>query len=104
MLYGHTELRTGLRWDVSVPNCLWSSKSARNKLHSIWDGPFVITNVFPYGVVELKDENKNSIFQVNGHQIKLFHEGLVPTMRKGLPPIRGIEHQIDFMLSSSLPN
>ncbi|RDY01169.1 hypothetical protein CR513_15549, partial [Mucuna pruriens] len=24
--------------------------------------------------VELKDENKNSTFQVNGHQIKLFHE------------------------------
>ncbi|RDX65189.1 gag-pol, partial [Mucuna pruriens] len=35
-----------------------------------WDGPFVITNVFPYGVVELKDENTNNIFQVNRHQIK----------------------------------
>ncbi|RDX93595.1 hypothetical protein CR513_24128, partial [Mucuna pruriens] len=44
------------------------------KLHSRWDGPFVITNVFPYGAVELKDECTNNIFQVNGHQIKLFHE------------------------------
>ncbi|RDY14549.1 gag-pol, partial [Mucuna pruriens] len=52
------------------------------KLHSKWDGPFVITHVFPYDVVELKDENTNSTFQVNRHQIKLFHEGPSPTMAK----------------------
>ncbi|RDX72986.1 gag-pol, partial [Mucuna pruriens] len=46
--------------------------------HSRWDGPFVITNVFSYGVVELKDEHTNSTFQANEHQIKLFHEG--PTL------------------------
>ncbi|RDX76485.1 hypothetical protein CR513_43513, partial [Mucuna pruriens] len=28
-----------------------------------------------FQVVELKDENTNSIFQVNDHQIKIFHEG-----------------------------
>ncbi|RDX95481.1 hypothetical protein CR513_21997, partial [Mucuna pruriens] len=39
------------------------------KLRSRWDGPFVFTNIFPYGVVELKDEHTNSTFQVNGHQI-----------------------------------
>ncbi|RDX72855.1 Retrovirus-related Pol polyprotein, partial [Mucuna pruriens] len=48
------------------------------KLRSKWDGPFVITNVFPYGTVELKDEHTNSTFQVNGHHIKLYHEGPVP--------------------------
>ncbi|RDX78696.1 hypothetical protein CR513_40988, partial [Mucuna pruriens] len=36
-----------------------------SKLCSRWDEPFLITNVFPYGVV-------------NGHQIKLFHEGPAP--------------------------
>ncbi|RDY12865.1 hypothetical protein CR513_02292, partial [Mucuna pruriens] len=30
--------------------------------------------------VELKDENTNNTFQVNGHQIKLLHEGPVPPM------------------------
>ncbi|RDX77668.1 hypothetical protein CR513_42175, partial [Mucuna pruriens] len=30
-----------------------------SKLRSRWDGPFVITNVFPYGAVELKDEHTN---------------------------------------------
>ncbi|RDY05599.1 hypothetical protein CR513_10544, partial [Mucuna pruriens] len=48
------------------------------KLRSIWDGPFVITNVFPYGAIELKDEHTNSTFQVNGHKLKLFHEGPIP--------------------------
>ncbi|RDX98274.1 hypothetical protein CR513_18818, partial [Mucuna pruriens] len=47
---------------------------AKGKLCSKWDGPFIITHVFSYGVVELKDENTNSAFQVNEHQIKLFHE------------------------------
>ncbi|RDX76081.1 hypothetical protein CR513_43971, partial [Mucuna pruriens] len=28
--------------------------------------------------VELKDEHTNNTFQINGHQIKLFHEGLAP--------------------------
>ncbi|RDY10089.1 gag-pol, partial [Mucuna pruriens] len=32
------------------------------KLRSRWDGLFVITNIFPYGVVELKDEHTNSTF------------------------------------------
>ncbi|RDX89385.1 hypothetical protein CR513_28893, partial [Mucuna pruriens] len=49
-----------------------------SKLHSRWNGPFVITNVFPYGAVELKDEVTNSTFQVNGHQLKIFHEGSTP--------------------------
>ncbi|RDX73177.1 hypothetical protein CR513_47257, partial [Mucuna pruriens] len=40
------------------------------------DGPFVITNILPYGVVQLKDEQSNNTFQVNGHQIKPFYEGL----------------------------
>ncbi|RDX98232.1 hypothetical protein CR513_18891, partial [Mucuna pruriens] len=53
-------------------------KLIADKLYSRWDGPFVITNIFPYGAIESKDEHTNNTFQVNGHQIKLFHEGLAP--------------------------
>ncbi|RDX83492.1 hypothetical protein CR513_35577, partial [Mucuna pruriens] len=53
-------------------------KLIAGKLRSRWDGPFVITNIFPYGVVQLKDEQSNNTFQVNGHQIKPFHEGPTP--------------------------
>ncbi|RDX87815.1 hypothetical protein CR513_30678, partial [Mucuna pruriens] len=48
------------------------------KLRYRWDEPFVITNVFSYDVIELKDEHTNNTFQVNGYQIKLFHEGPTP--------------------------
>ncbi|RDX98107.1 hypothetical protein CR513_19020, partial [Mucuna pruriens] len=56
-------------------------KLVAGKLHSRWDGPFVITNIFPYGAVELRDEASNKIFQVNRHQLKHFHEG--PTQLLG---------------------
>ncbi|RDX94462.1 hypothetical protein CR513_23158, partial [Mucuna pruriens] len=49
-------------------------KLIADKLHSRWDGPFVITNVYPYGVVELREEAKNRNFKVNEHQIKPYHE------------------------------
>ncbi|RDY04485.1 gag-pol, partial [Mucuna pruriens] len=67
-------------FEVSHKVLLFNSwlKLTVGKLCSRWDGPFVITNVFPYGVVELKDEHTNNTFQVNGHQIKLFHEGPTP--------------------------
>ncbi|RDX84355.1 Retrovirus-related Pol polyprotein from transposon 17.6, partial [Mucuna pruriens] len=53
-------------------------KLIAGKLHSRWDGPFVITNIFPNGVVQLQDEHSSSSFQVNGHQIKPFHKGPAP--------------------------
>ncbi|RDX77498.1 hypothetical protein CR513_42373, partial [Mucuna pruriens] len=43
------------------------------KLRSKWDGPFVITNVFPNGAVQLQGGHSSSTFQ-----IKPFHEGLEP--------------------------
>ncbi|RDX76346.1 hypothetical protein CR513_43674, partial [Mucuna pruriens] len=46
-------------------------KLIAGKLRSRWDGPFVITNVFADGVVELKDEHTNNTFQ-------LYHEGPTP--------------------------
>ncbi|RDX62217.1 hypothetical protein CR513_59471, partial [Mucuna pruriens] len=53
-------------------------KLISGKLRSRWDGPFVITNIFPNGAVQLQDEHSSSTFQVNGHQIKPFHEGPTP--------------------------
>ncbi|XP_050889309.1 uncharacterized protein LOC127094528 [Lathyrus oleraceus] len=44
------------------------------KLRSKWIGPFVITNVFPYGAVEIKSAGTNKTFKVNGKRLKLFHE------------------------------
>ncbi|RDY11801.1 hypothetical protein CR513_03482, partial [Mucuna pruriens] len=56
-------------------------KLIADKLRFKWDGPFVITNVFPYGTIETRDEVTNKIFKVNGHQLKPFYES--PTMMEG---------------------
>ncbi|XP_073153085.1 uncharacterized protein [Henckelia pumila] len=36
------------------------------KLHSIWIGPFVITDVFPHGALEIKSLETAKTFKVNG--------------------------------------
>nr|GEW64166.1 reverse transcriptase domain-containing protein [Tanacetum cinerariifolium] len=49
------------------------------KLITRWSGPFTITKVFPYGIVELSQpEGPN--FKVNGHRVKHYFEGDVPQL------------------------
>ncbi|RDX84301.1 hypothetical protein CR513_34671, partial [Mucuna pruriens] len=52
-------------------------KLIAGKLCSRWDGPFVFTNMFPYGVVELRDKVNNRNFKVNGTR---FHISEVVTL------------------------
>jgi len=33
---------------------------------------FVVTNIYPYGIVEIKSESTSKSFKVNGHQLKPF--------------------------------
>ena len=42
------------------------------KLGSKWSGPFVVTNVFPYDIVEIKSESTDKTFKVNGHRLEPF--------------------------------
>ncbi|GJY95899.1 reverse transcriptase domain-containing protein [Tanacetum coccineum] len=48
------------------------------KLKSCWSGPFTIVQVFPYGTVELS-QNSGPNFKVNGHRIKHYFGGDIPT-------------------------
>ncbi|XP_024195920.1 uncharacterized protein LOC112199096 [Rosa chinensis] len=47
------------------------------KLRSRWIGPFVITDVFPHGVVEIKSVRIEKVFKVNGHRLKPYYESFV---------------------------
>lgn len=38
------------------------------KLCSHWFGPFVVTNVFPNGAVEIQSLGTSKIFKINGHR------------------------------------
>jgi len=40
------------------------------KLRSKCIRPFVVTNVYPYGIVEIKSESIGKSFKVNGHRLK----------------------------------
>ena len=41
------------------------------KLKSKWTGPFIVTQVFPHGAVELEN-NEGTRFKVNGQRIKIY--------------------------------
>nr|GEU93295.1 DNA-directed DNA polymerase [Tanacetum cinerariifolium] len=52
------------------------------KLKTRWLGPFSITQIFPYGTVELSQPNGPN-FKVNGHRVKHYFGGDIPS--KDLP-------------------
>ena len=47
-----------------------------SKLCSRWIRPFIVTNVFPHGAVEIQSLATSKVFKVNGHRLKPFYEGL----------------------------
>ena len=44
------------------------------KSRSCWTGPFLVTEVFPYGAIEISDETMGT-FKVNGQRLKPYFEG-----------------------------
>jgi len=44
-------------------------------LRSHWIGPFVVSNVFSYGAVEIISLETNKVLKVNGHRLKPFCKG-----------------------------
>ncbi|CAN6581006.1 unnamed protein product [Malus baccata var. baccata] len=44
------------------------------KLRSRWVDPFVITNIFPHGAVEIQSAKSGNVFKVNGHRLKPYYE------------------------------
>ncbi|KAI4341545.1 hypothetical protein MLD38_026257 [Melastoma candidum] len=47
------------------------------KLRSRWSGPFKITKVLPYGVLELMGNDDSNKFKVNASQVKPYFGGVV---------------------------
>jgi hypothetical protein len=44
------------------------------KLRSRWIGPFVVSNIFSYGAVEITSLETNKEVKVNGHRLKPLYE------------------------------
>ncbi|KAK1427528.1 hypothetical protein QVD17_16215 [Tagetes erecta] len=73
----HDKVVTRKTFQVGQKVLLFSSKLKLfpGKLRSRWVGPFIVTNVFPYGAVEITSEKTGKTFKVNGHRLKLYYEG-----------------------------
>nr|GFA85557.1 reverse transcriptase domain-containing protein [Tanacetum cinerariifolium] len=68
-------------FDVGDRVLLFNSrlKIFSGKLKTHWSGPFTITQVFPYGTVELSQTDRPS-FKVNGHRLKHYFGEDIPKM------------------------
>nr|GFB18164.1 reverse transcriptase domain-containing protein [Tanacetum cinerariifolium] len=50
-----------------------------SKLKTLWTGPFTVTQVFPYGTIELSQTDGPN-FKVNGHRLQHYFRGDIPPM------------------------
>ncbi|KAM1523167.1 hypothetical protein ACFX10_013217 [Malus domestica] len=55
------------------------------KLHSKWIGPFVVTNVFPRGAVQIQSLKTQQEFKVNGHHLKPYYEAFEEHVMENVP-------------------
>ena len=42
------------------------------KFRDKWNGPYIVKEVFPNGVLELQHPNSGDVFKINGHRAKIF--------------------------------
>nr|GEW42230.1 reverse transcriptase domain-containing protein [Tanacetum cinerariifolium] len=81
--------RTKKLHDSKIKNCIFNVgdqvllfnsclKIFSGKLKTHWSGPFTITQVFPYGTIELSQPNGPN-FKVNGHRVKHYFRGDIPS-------------------------
>nr|GEU45716.1 reverse transcriptase domain-containing protein [Tanacetum cinerariifolium] len=81
--------RTKKLHDSKIKNCIFNvgdqvllfnsrHKIFSGKLKTRWSGPFTITQVFPYGTVELSQPNGPN-FKVNDHRVKHYFRGDIPS-------------------------
>nr|GFA33239.1 reverse transcriptase domain-containing protein [Tanacetum cinerariifolium] len=90
--------RTKKLHDSKIKNCIFNVvdqgllfnsrlKIFSGKLKTRWSGPFTITQVFPYGTIELSQPDGPN-FKVNGHRVKHYFGGDIPS--KVVPNLHAI--------------
>ena len=65
----HGKMISRKNFEVSQKVLLFNTrlKLFPGKLRSRWVGPFIVTNGFPHGAIEIKSLQTNKDFKVNGH-------------------------------------
>lgn len=59
------------------------------KLRSRWAGPYTVVEVFPHGAVEIRHDETQQQFKVNGHRLKPY-----------LEPVKRLIEEVRFINSS----
>ena len=83
----HDKMTRGKSFQVGQKVLLFHSrlKLFPGKLRSCWVGPFIVTNVFAHGAVEIKSEKTGKEFKVNGHRLKPYYESFVGHTLEEIP-------------------
>lgn len=73
----HDAKLTRKHFDIGDKVMLYNSKLHLflGKLRSRWLGPFEVLETFPHGAMVIRGFTTNKIFKVNGHRLKVYHQG-----------------------------
>ncbi|KAM2168367.1 hypothetical protein ACFX1Q_037820 [Malus domestica] len=75
----HDNMIRGKSFSIGQKVLLFNSRLRLfpGKLRSKWIGPFVISNVFVHGAVQIQSLKTGQGFKVNGHRLKPYYENFV---------------------------
>ncbi|CAN6566321.1 unnamed protein product [Malus baccata var. baccata] len=75
----HDNMIRGKSFSIGQKVLLFNSRLRLfpGKLRSKWIGPFVITNVFVHGAVQIQSFKTGQEFKVNGHRLKPYYDNFV---------------------------
>ena len=75
----HDKMIRGKSFSIGQKVLLFNSRLRLfpGKLRSKWVGPFVITNVFAHGAVQIQSMKTGQEFKVNGHRLKPYYDNFV---------------------------
>ncbi|KAM2611843.1 hypothetical protein TB2_031893 [Malus domestica] len=83
----HDKMIRGKTFSIGQKVLLFNSRLRLfpGKLRSKWIGPFVVTNVFPHGAVQVQSLRNGMEFKVNGHRLKPYYESAVGQVVEEIP-------------------
>ncbi|KAM1610870.1 hypothetical protein ACFXTN_021234 [Malus domestica] len=83
----HDKMIRGKSFSIGQKVLLFNSRIRLfpGKLRSKWIGPFVVTNVFPHGAIQIQSLKPQQEFKVNRHRLKPYYEAFEEHVVENVP-------------------
>ncbi|KAM1255929.1 hypothetical protein ACFX2G_030704 [Malus domestica] len=83
----HDKMIRGKSFSIGQKVLLFNSRLCLfpGKLRSKWIGPFLVTNVFPHGAVQIQSLKTQQEFKVNRHRLKPYYEAFEEHVVENVP-------------------